>query len=90
VQQWVIDFSRLKKKRNRSRMDIIVELLIISLEGAKKTKLMYSSNISFVMINEYLDLLIEKKLLAIEKDDKTYKTTEKGKEFLAKYDDMKL
>ena len=63
----------------RSRTAISVEILKTALEGAKKTHIVYGANLNFEVINRYLALLQDKKL--IEKKEDLYITTEKGKEF---------
>ena len=80
----------LTKKRNRSRTDIIADILTTSLEGVKKTHLMYSCYLSFDQLTKYLDLLIESKMIVYEIKGKIFKTTSKGKEYLATYDKIKL
>ena len=67
----------------RSRSDII-ELLLNAADGgdATKTKLMYSAFISFNQLKEYLSLLAENGLIQYEEITHTFRTTEKGIQFL--------
>jgi predicted transcriptional regulator len=68
----------------RSELDIIIEILNLSKEGAKKTNILYKTNLSFTQIQSYLPFLIEKDVLEEcmeKKKDKVYKyykTTSKG------------
>ena len=72
----------------RSRTAISVEILKTALEGAKKTHIVYGANLNFEVINRYLALLQDKKL--IEKKEDLYITTEKGKEFQELAKELKL
>jgi predicted transcriptional regulator len=67
----------------RSRSEII-ELLLNAADGggATKTKLMYSAFISFNQLKEYLSLLAENGLIQSEEETHTFRTTEKGIQFL--------
>jgi predicted transcriptional regulator len=67
----------------RSRSDII-ELLLNAAAGggATKTKLMYSAFISFNQLKEYLSLLAENGLIQYEEGTHSFRTTEKGIQFL--------
>ncbi len=71
----------------RSSFEIIAEILKISKNGAKKTRIMYTCGLSYKFIQKYLDLLLETSLLRI---GNSYHTTEKGIEFLRKYQILEL
>lgn len=68
----------------RSELDIIIEILDLSKEGAKKTSILYQSNLSYTQIQSYLPFLIKKEILEEciikkkGKDRKYYRTTSKG------------
>ena len=68
-------------------MGIIANILENARGGVNKTKLMYSSNLSFQHFNSYLEFLLERKLLnTIEYGRQIHiKTTRKGIEFLGLY-----
>ena len=68
-------------------MDIIANILENARDGVNKTKLMYSSNLSFQHFNSYLEFLFDRKLLdVVEEGRQIYiKTTRKGIEFLRLY-----
>jgi predicted transcriptional regulator len=73
--------------RRRSEVQILAEILNISLNGVNVTRLMYQANLSYSTLRKYLSATIKKKL--IEKldngdDGVKYCTTEKGKLFLRK------
>ena len=72
----------------RSRTDIAAAILEISLEGAIKTKIMYKAFLSYAQLREYLSVLIENTLLEYLEGSQTYKTTEKGLNFLKMHNEI--
>ena len=74
-------------KKRRGRTEIIVDILSVAGEKAKKTQIVYKANLKFRMVEEYLPHLRDKGL--IEYTGGEYKTTEKGEEFLTDYQEMK-
>ena len=81
------------KFRNRGRLEIISNLLTIARNGSLKTHLMYGANLSYLMVTEYLDILLRSGLIVEnngnETNSKQYKTSEKGAKFLELYDAIK-
>ena len=73
-------------KERRSRMDILADILSVAGEETKKTHIVYSANLNFARVDEYLQYLVDKGL--IEKKSGEFKTTEKGEEFLRAYLEM--
>ena len=65
----------------RSRTEIVSNILDGANGGATKTKIMYKAFLSYAQLREYLSVLIENNLLYLE-GTQTYKTTEKGLNFL--------
>jgi predicted transcriptional regulator len=75
--------------KRRSEIQIIGEILNISQTGARKTEILYKSNMSFTQLNSYLNFLINKNVL---KEDmvpdengssiKIYKNTDRGNQLL--------
>lgn len=72
----------------RSRTDIAAAILDIALEGAIKTRIMYKAFLSFPQLKEYLSVLEERGLLEYVATDQEYRTTDRGKQFLAMYKDV--
>ena len=56
--------------------------------GATKTKIMYKAFLSYAQLREYLSVLIENNLLEYLECSKTYKTTEKGLNFLKMHNEI--
>ena len=66
----------------RSRTEIASRILESAAEGTTKTRIMYKAFLSYSQLQEYLSVLEENGLLAHDKGEQLYKTTEKGKRFL--------
>ena len=66
----------------RSRTEIVGNILDAANGGATKTKIMYKSFLSYAQLKEYLSVLIENNLIECLEGTQTYKTTEKGLNFL--------
>lgn len=79
-----------ERKNNRGKIEIMADVLALSTSGIKKTHIMYRANLSYEQILHYLNQLISKGLIAQDISDGAlvYRTTEKGREFLACYSRM--
>lgn len=77
-------------RKRRDRLYILAEILDIAKEGCLKTQIMYRANLSFTQLNEYLDLLLNMKLVeSSENSERTvYKTTPKGIQYLENYKEI--
>ena len=67
---------------NRSRTEIVGNILDVANGGTSKTKIMYITFLSYGQLKEYLSILIENNLIEYLDGTQTYKTTEKGLQFL--------
>ena len=74
--------------KNRSRTEISGTILESANGGATKTKIMYKSFLSYAQLKEYLSGLIENNLIDCLEGTQTYKTTEKGLNFLRMYNEI--
>ena len=74
-------------EKRRSSFLIIAEVLEMAKEGVVKTQIMYDTNMSFPQLKNYLSLLLERNLLEASQTSikTTYKTTEKGTQYLQQY-----
>jgi len=71
----------------RTYLDHNADILRISKDGARKTQLVYGSNINFKLLKLRLAQLIETGLLM--QNGKYYTTTPKGEEFLYHFQEMR-
>jgi len=67
----------------RSRLQILVDILSLANEGAKKTHIMYGANLSIKLLHKYLGEVLNSGLVCL-RDDGLYEITEKGLVFLDK------
>jgi predicted transcriptional regulator len=72
----------------RSRTDIVVDILRVAVNGAKKTHIVYEVNLNFNIAQKYLKMLNEKEL--IRHENGLFITTEKGKVYQAMAMELKL
>ena len=64
-------------------MEILVDILSLVKEGARKTHIMYRANLSFKLLDKYLNEVLTAGLVRLD-DDGFYKITGKGLIFLDK------
>ncbi len=74
------------QKGNRGKIEIIGDILGVCLAGdAKRTHIMYRSNLSHDMLKAYTDELISKGLVELDSTKSHFRTTDRGKDFLNHY-----
>jgi predicted transcriptional regulator len=77
------------RRQYRSRIRIAADILEIAKTGSRKTKIMYLGNLSFDLLQKYLDMLVKFDLLEVHGGpEKNYVATDKGKQFLADYREL--
>ena len=77
------------KRQYRSRIQITADILEIAKTGSRKTKIMYLGNLSFDLLQKYLDMLVRFGLLEIHGGpEKNYVATDKGRRFLEDYHEL--
>ena len=74
--------------KNRSRTEIVSNILDAANGGATKTKIMYKAFLSYNQLKECLTILIENNLLEYIDGTQTFKTTEKGLNFLKMHNEI--
>jgi predicted transcriptional regulator len=72
----------------RGRTEILGNILDAANGGATKTKIMYKAFLSYDQLKEYLSVLIENNLIEYRDGTRTFKTTEKGLNFLKMHNEL--
>jgi len=72
----------------RSRTEIVSNILDAANGGATKTKIMYKAFLSYAQLKEYLSVLRENNLIEYLNGTQTFKTTEKGFNYLKMHNEM--
>jgi predicted transcriptional regulator len=90
----LVQVTRGADNTHRGNLDIIADILDASHGGVKKTFLMYRCNLSFKQMKSYSGFMLNSGLLrlifqAAESDITLFEITDKGKEFLRAYRDLK-
>jgi predicted transcriptional regulator len=67
----------------RQRINIIADILNVASSGAKKTKIMYVANLSYQLLEKYLEETVN--IGFVRFNGNGYEVTEKGRLFLEKY-----
>lgn len=74
----------------RSGIELIADILEEARQGMTKTRLVYRTNLNFVVMRKHLDFLLDKGLLErVEEPAQLYRTSPKGVEFLKEFRRMK-
>ena len=68
--------------KNRGRTEMLAAMVETAKGGTTKTRIMYSAFLSYSQLKDYLDILIENNLIENIEGTQTYRTTEKGLNYL--------
>jgi predicted transcriptional regulator len=71
----------------RGRLDIIADILQVVSQNAKKTQIMYQANLSYKVLQRYLQDITAASLIYFETAEQCYMLTQKGQDFLEAYKD---
>jgi len=72
----------------RHKLDIMAEILRLSMAGTRKTRLVYLANLNFTILRKYLKLLEEKGFVYTY--NSLIHTTPEGAEFLKQYEELMM
>jgi len=76
----------MREFKRRDRTEIMIDILTQAGRPISITKLVYRTNLNFMLVRNYAGFLIDKELLeVVGNSHKSYRTTEKGVEFLKGY-----
>jgi predicted transcriptional regulator len=70
------------REYKRNKLDIIFNILEITMTPAKKTHILYRANINFYQLTKYLDFLLRLEMVEEIEHPRRYRITEKGKQVL--------
>jgi len=75
----------------RAHVDIIADILKVTKEGARKTRIIFRARLNNEQCERYLRLMMRKGLIEAEKQEKhvLYRTSDKGSKFLREYHVLK-
>jgi len=76
------------RRQYRSRLQIAADIIEIAKDGTRKTRIMYLGNLSFDLLQRYLDLLLSFGLIQV-RNGRGYIATEKGLHFLEEYRELR-
>jgi predicted transcriptional regulator len=82
--------DRVRYAHRRWGIDIIACILRASHNGIRKTDLMIQCNLSFAQLRNYLNVVLKKELIVVEKNGVhlVFKISNKGKTFLESYENL--
>ncbi len=72
----------------RDRLEIIAAILDLCLKSRSKTRVMYGTNLSWKMLQQYLSHMESQGLLEFNNDSNKYVTTSRGHSFLEKWKEL--
>ena len=72
----------------RSRLETLYVILNLSINGVKKTRILYGANLSYSQLEKFLEILTSKELI-IKKND-SYITTNKGRVFIRDFEKVQF
>ena len=73
--------------RRRNDFDICADILRVAKGGAKKTRIVYQTNLNFKVVKGYLKSLMERGLLTFR--EPRYFATDKADSYIARYEALK-
>jgi predicted transcriptional regulator len=72
----------------RDRLEIIAAILDLCLKPRTKTRIMYGTNLSWKMLQQYLSQIQSQGLLEVNNNSTKYVTTNRGHDFLEKWKEL--
>ncbi|UCC27586.1 MAG: hypothetical protein JSW29_05810 [Candidatus Bathyarchaeota archaeon] len=74
--------------RKRTKIEIMADILSICRRPQNKTRLLYEANLSWSMLNRYLDQMRSLRLLEIHRSPIRYQATPKGGKFVEIWEEI--
>jgi predicted transcriptional regulator len=69
----------------RDKLDIIADILNVASHEAKKTQIMYKANLSYKVLQRYLNEIMDASLVDYKEKNQIYSLTSKGQAYLDAY-----
>jgi len=76
--------------RYRSSLQITADVLSVTANGAKKVEIMFKANLSYTLLSQYLNKLVDAALVSFEDTSDSYRLTRKGQEFLDRFSEYSM
>ena len=79
------------KFRRRSRFEVMYQILSLCKTLQQKTYIMFKCNLSYSLLQKYLEILVSANMLKIlrkEKSKEYYIVTDRGERFMAEYEKL--
>ncbi|MGH9934352.1 MAG: winged helix-turn-helix domain-containing protein [Nitrososphaerales archaeon] len=80
--------SLLPVRKKRRSEEIIAAILDTAKNGATKTRIMYVAYLSFSQLQKYMKYTMENRLIDLDPNEKKYLTTDRGFEFLRRFEEV--
>jgi predicted transcriptional regulator len=74
--------------KRRINLEIMAEILSLCKQPQTKTRVMYQTNLSWLMLQKYLSQLQSRRLLEVHHSLTKYATTQKGLKFVEKWREL--
>ena len=75
-------------RKKRKTEEIIASILDTAKNGSTKTRIMYVAYLSFSQLQKYMKYTMENRLIDHDPNEKKYLTTDKGFEFLRRFEEV--
>ena len=75
--------------KNRSKEEIVANILTVVMREPRKTHIMYGANLSYALLCKYLNQLVDCGMVKYRANDRVYELTCNGEDYLIKYGEYK-
>jgi len=73
--------------KNRSKEEIVADILSVVAEKPKKTHIMYKANLSYALLCKYLEMLVKSELVEYSESTRVYVLCHRGEDYLKTYNE---
>ena len=81
--------TQIQKRAKRDLFEITGAILTITKDGAKRTQILYSANLSYLVLQKYLQRLLRLGFVTHNRSSGIIHSTERGSMYLDYFEDMK-